>query len=136
MVLNEIAIRQGRYAPGKLISPKSEVLFWTPVTKDKQGNQTAELPLENVAEIRFTKPAASSNFHVVIRGALGADGVGDEWTVVVPTERMGILYMPVGFTTEQSIMGAVYRLPQPRNARLLADQISGMPGLTFTVQLL
>jgi hypothetical protein len=136
MMLNEIAIRQGRYAPGKLISPKTEVLFWTPVTKDKQGNQTAELAMENVTEVRFMKPAASPNFHLVARGALGTDGVGDEWTVVVPTERMGILYLPVGFAAEQSIMGAVYRLVQPRNMRLLVDQMAGMPGLNFTLQCL
>jgi len=33
-------------------------------------------------------------------------------------------------------MGAVYRLARPRNLRLLADQIAGMPGINLTVQLL
>ncbi len=134
-MLMQISIRQGRYAPGQLISPKTEALFWTPVSKDKQGNETGELVCDDVVEVRFTKPAASSNFHVVIRGKL-ENGVGDEWTVVLPAERTGILFLPQGFTAEQSIMGAVYRLPSPRRIRLLADQIAGMPGINFTVQLL
>lgn len=131
----EISIRQGQYAPGRLISPKTEVLFWTPVAKDKQGNQTGELECPSVVEIRFTKPAASANFHIVVRGQL-QDGIGDEWTIVLPSERTGLLYLPVGFATEQSIMGAVYRLPSPHNIRILLDQIVGMPGLNLTVQLL
>lgn len=132
----EITIRQGRYAPGRLVPPRTEVAFWTPVSKDAAGNMTAELSCPQVSEIRFTKPAASSNFHLVIRGALDAEGVGDEWTIVIPTERMGILYAPVGFAAEQSLMGAVYRLSQPRDLRILLDQLAGMPGLNFTAQLL
>lgn len=134
-MLMDISIRQGRYAPGKLVSPKTEVLYWTPVTRDKEGNQTGELVCPRVVEIRFAKPAASQNFHVTVRGQL-EDGIGDEWTIVLPAERTGILYLPAGFTAEQSIMGAVYRLPQARDIRLLADQIAGMPGINLTVQLL
>lgn len=134
-MLMEISIRQGQYAPGRLIPPKTEVLYWTAVAKDKQGNQTGELVCSQVTEIRFTKPAASANFHVVVRGQL-TDGIGDEWTIVLPAERTGILYLPVGFATEQSIMGAVYRLSTPRDIRILADQYVGMPGINFTVQLL
>ncbi len=134
-MLNDITIRQGQYSPGRLISPKTEVLFWTPVAKDQQGNQTAELVCPGAVELRFTKPAASPNFHIVVRGKL-EDGVGDEWTIVLPSERMGILYVPQGFTAEQSIMGAVYRLPEPRDIRILADQIAGMPGLNLTVQVI
>jgi hypothetical protein len=134
-MLMDISIRQGRYAPGQLVSPKTEVLFWTPVTRDNQGNQTGELVCPKVVEIRFTRPAASPNFHVVVRGQLEG-GIGDEWTIVLPTERTGILYLPVGFAVEQSIMGAVYRLPAPRDVRILADQIAGMPGINFTIQLL
>lgn len=136
MMFSEITVRQGRYAPGKLIVPRTEVVFWQPVSKDKQGSQTAELTMEQVAEVRFMKPAGTANFHVVVRGALDADGAGDEWTMVIPTERMGLLSMPVGFATEQSIMGAVYRLPQPRAVRVLLDQVAGMPGLNFTLQLI
>ena len=131
----EISIRQGKYAPGRLIPPKTEVLYWTTVAKDQQGNQTGELVCPRVVELRFTKPAASPNFHVVVRGELN-EGIGDEWTIVLPAERTGILYLPVGFSTEQSIMGAVYKLPTPRDIRILADQYAGMPGINFTVQLL
>lgn len=131
----DITIRQGKYAVGRLLAPKTEVVFWTPVTRDAQGNGTAELNCQQVAEVRFLKPAASPNFHLTIRSVL-TDGVGDEWTIVVPSDRLGMLYLPPGFGTEQSIMGAVYRLPVARDIRILADQMSGMPGLTFTVQLL
>lgn len=134
-MLMEISIRQGQYAPGRLISPRTELLYWTPVSKDKQGNQTGELVCPKVVEIRFTKPAASANFHVVVRGEIDG-GIGDEWTIVLPTERTGLLYLPVGFSVEQSIMGAVYKLPSPRDIRILADQYAGMPGINFTVQLL
>lgn len=134
-MLMEISIRQGQYAPGRLISPKTEVLFWTPVTRDNQGNQTGEVLCPKVTEIRFNKPAASGNFHVVVRGELEG-GIGDEWTIVLPHERTGILYIPVGFSVEQSIMGAVYRTTTPRDVRILADQIAGMPGINLTVQLL
>lgn len=134
-MLMEISIRQGHYAPGRLISPRTEVLFWTPVTKDNHGNQTGELLCDQVVEVRFTKPAASASFHLTLRGAL-QDGVGDEWTVVVPGERTGVIYLPPGFSAEQSILGAVYKLSAPRNVRLLADQVIGMPGINFTLQLL
>jgi hypothetical protein len=136
MMFSEIVIREGRYAPGKLISPKTEVGFWTPVTKDAAGNQTGSLEIADVVEMRFTKPAAAQKFHLVVRGQVGADGVGAEWTIVTPTERMGILYVPQGFNAEQSIMGAVYRLSSPRNMRILLDQMADMPGLNFTLQLL
>ncbi|MFZ5816962.1 MAG: hypothetical protein ACOY93_16990 [Bacillota bacterium] len=135
-MLMEISIRQGKYAPGRLISPRTEVLYWTPVRKDAAGNQTGELVCRNVTELRFTKPAASANFHVVVRGQPGPDGIGEEWTIVLPSERTGLLFVPVGFAAEQSIMGAVYRLPQPRDIRLLADLYAGMPGINLTVQLL
>ena len=134
-MLMDIQIRQGHYAPGKLVPPVSELLYWTPVRKDAQGNETGELECPDVVELRFMKPAASQNFHISVRSAL-QDGLGDEWTVILPTQRTGILYLPAGFTAEQSIMGAVYRLPQPRKIRLLADQIAGMPGINLTVQLL
>lgn len=134
-MLMQISIRQGRYAPGKLISPKTEVLYWTPVSKDRDGNETGELLCPQVVELRFTRPAASPNFHVVVRSRL-EEGIGDEWTIVLPAERTGILALPVGFMAEQSIMGAVYRLPSPRDIRILVDQIVGMPGLNLTVQLL
>lgn len=134
-MLMQISIRQGRYAPGKLISPKTEVLYWTPVAKDKEGNETGELLCPQAVELRFTKPAASPNFHLVVRSKL-EEGIGDEWTIVLPAERTGILALPVGFMAEQSIMGAVYRLPTPRDIRILVDQIVGMPGLNLTVQLL
>lgn len=135
-MLMEIQIRQGTYAPRRLISPKTELVYWTPVTRDQQGNETGEVVCPAVVELRFTKPAASSSFHVVVRSALNADGVGDEWTIVLPSDRTGILYLPEGFTAEQSIMGAVYRLARPRTVRILADQIAGMPGINLTVQLL
>ncbi len=131
----DINIRKSQYAPGQLLPPKAEMLFWTPVVKDAMGNQTAELGCARVLELRFVKPAASPNFHVTLRGEL-AHGVGDEWTIVVPSDRMGILSLPAGFAAEQSIMGAVYRLAQPRDVRVLLDQMAGMPGLNFTVQLL
>lgn len=134
-MLMDVQIRQGRYAPGQLVSPLSEVLFWTPVRRDAKGNETGELECPEVTEVRFMKPAASQNFHITVRGKL-VDGVGDEWTVILPAQRTGILFVPQGFTAEQSIMGAVYRLPQPRNIRLLADQIEGMPGINLTIQLL
>lgn len=134
-MLMDISIREGVYAPGRLVSPKTEVLYWTPVTQDKAGNQTGELVCQKVVEMRFTKPAASPNFHIVIRGEL-ENGIGTEWTVVLPTERMGLLYFPVGFMAEQSIMGAVYKLPSARDVRILADQYAGMPGINFTIQLL
>lgn len=134
-MLMEISIRQGHYAPGRLISPKTEVLYWTPVSRDDQGNQTGELECPDVLELRFTKPAASQNFHIVLRGAL-KEGVGQEWTIVLPADRTGLLYLPVGFAVEQSIMGAVYKLPKPQRVRVLADQIAGMPGINLTVQLL
>jgi hypothetical protein len=133
--MNDIVVRQGRYAPGRLVSPKTEVVFWTPVRRDAAGNQTVELNCPGVTEVRFAKPAASQNFHIVLRTALGADGVGDEWTIVVPTERMGVLFVPQGFTAEQSVMGAVYRIGPGRDVRVLADQMAGMPGLNFTLQL-
>lgn len=131
----DIVIRQGKYAPGRLLAPQTEVLFWTPVNRDAQGNSTAELTCPQATEIRFLKPSASPNFHLTIRSSL-VDGVGDEWTIVVPSDRLGILYLPPGFSAEQSIMGAVYRLPQGRDVRILADQLAGMPGLNFTVQML
>lgn|GEM_PF-5438896 len=134
-MLMQLSIRLGRYAPGHLVSPKTEALFWTPVARDKQGNETGELVCNDAVELRFTRPAASANFHIAIRSQL-VDGVGDEWTVVLPADRMGILFIPQGFTAEQSIMGAVYRLNEPRQIRLLADQIAGMPGINFTIQLL
>lgn len=131
----DINVRQSKYAPGRLVPPTSELVFWTPVLKDGQGNQTAELNCPRVSEVRFVKPAASSNFHVTVRSQL-SDGIGDEWTIVVPSDRMGLLALPVGFAAEQSIMGAVYRLAQPRDIRILADQLAGMPSLNFTLQLL
>lgn len=131
----DITVRQGKYAPGRLVAPQTEVVFWTPVTRDAQGNATAELTCPQVTEIRFLKPAGSPNFHLTIRSAL-IEGVGDEWTAVVPADRMGILYLPPGFAAEQSLMGAVYRLPAGRDIRILADQLAGMPGLNFTVQML
>lgn len=134
-MLMEITIQQGRYAPGRLIRPKTEVCYWTPVLRDSQGNQTGELLCPQAVELRFTKPAASPNFHVVIRGAL-TEGEGDEWSILLPGERTGILSLPEGFTVEQSVMGAVYRLSRPCDLRLLADQIAGMPGINLTVQLL
>lgn len=136
MMFSEIVVREGRYAPGRLVSPKTEVGFWSPVTKDSAGNQTASLEMADVVELRFTKPAAAQKFHLVVRGQVGADGVGAEVTIVVPTERMGLLIVPQGFSAEQSIMGAVYRLSSPRNMRVLLDQMADMPGLNFTLQLL
>lgn len=131
----DITILQGKYAPGRLLAPQTEVMFWTPVNRDAQGNSTAELTCPQAAEVRFLKPAASPNFHLTVRSSL-VEGVGDEWTIVVPSDRMGILYLPPGFSAEQSIMGAVYRLPAGRQIRILADQMAGMPGLNFTVQML
>ena len=134
-MLMEIMIRQGRYAPGKLVPPKGEVLFWKQEYKDALGNLTASVEAENIVEVRFSKPAASKQFVLNLRGAL-ENGEGDEWNIMVPTERMGILLLPVGFSAEQSIMGAVYRLAQPKNLRILADQMVKMPGINFTVQIL
>lgn len=135
VVLMEIQIREGRYAPGKLISPRTELIPWIQEYKDEQGNLTMSTECANVQEIRFNKPAASTSFQITLRGAL-REGEGTEWTIIVPTARMGMLYLPNGFATEQSIMGAVYRLLEPHTIRVLADERSKMPGLTFTVQLL
>jgi hypothetical protein len=135
-MLMDVTILQGRYAPRQLIPPRSEVVYWTPVTRDKAGSETVELLCPDVTEVRFTKPAGAQKFHVTVRGRLNSEGAGDEWLLAIPAERMGMLYLPQGFTAEQSVMGAVYRLPAARTVRILADQIAGMPGLNFTLQVL
>lgn len=135
MALNDIMIREGRYAPGKLVPPRGEVLFWKREHKDAQGNETASLTCDNVVELRFNKPAATQTFQITIRGAL-VEGEGPEWVILVPAEKLGILFLPQGFTAEQSMMGAVYKLSGARDVRILADQMIGMPGINFTVQLL
>lgn len=135
-MLLEIMIRQGRYSPNKLVSPKAELVEWKLEHRDAQGNLTASVECGGAVEVRFAKPAASQTFNITVRGALNEDDEGQEWTILIPTERMGILHLPPGFSTEQSIMGAVYRLPQPRNLRILGDQMLKMPGLNFTVQIL
>lgn len=134
-MLMEITIIQGRYAPGQLLPPQAEVLYWTPVARDQAGNETGELTCPQAVEIRFVKPAATANFHVTIRSKL-ENGVGTEWQIVLPADRTGLVALPVGFTAEQSVMGAVYRLPEPRDIRILADQYAGMPGINLTAQLL
>lgn len=131
----EIPVRKGRYAPRKLTSPRAESIFLELVSKDAQGNITAMLECPDAAEVRFHKPSGTTNYQITVRGRL-TDGEGDEWVIIVPPDRMGILFVPQGFSADQSVMGAIYRLTEPRNIRILADQMIQMPGLNFTVQLL
>lgn len=133
-MLLEIPVRLGQYAPGRLISPRAEAVQWSLEHKDGQGNLTASLACPRAVEVRFQKPAGSANFLITIRGEL-VEGIGPEWVIIVPSDRMGILFLPQGFSAEQSMMGAVYRLPEPRDLRILADEMMKMPGLNFTVQL-
>lgn len=129
-----IPIRQGRYAPGKLISPKAASIFWKLEHKDGDGNLTASLECPEAVEIRFLRPLGAGGFNISVFSRLDEHGEGDEWVMIIPSDRMGILFVPQGFTAEQSLMGTVYRLPEPRHVRILADQMVQMPGLNFTVQ--
>lgn len=134
-MFSEIPIRFGRYAPGKLVSPKAEPLRWAVQHQDAAGNVTGGLTCPECVELRFAKPGGSTSFQLTLRGRLEA-GEGSEWTIVVPAERMGTVRIPEGFAAEQSMLGAIYRLSQPHHLRVLVDQKLDLPGLTFTVQLL
>lgn len=134
-MFTDVTIRRGIYAPGKLISPRAEPMRWAIEYQDGAGNVTGGLTCPEAVELRFTRPGGSSSFQITVRSRL-ADGEGNEWVIVVPSERLGILYLPEGFTAEQSMLGAVYRLAQPRHLRLLLEQKLHMPALTLQVQLL
>lgn len=135
-MLLEIPVRLGRYAPGKLVSPRAEAVSWILEHQDGQGSVTASLECPEAVELRFHKPPGGGSFHITVRGQLSGGGEGPEWAIIVPSDRMGILFIPQGFTAEQSLMGAVYRLPRPHRLRILADQVLKMPGINFTVQVL
>lgn len=128
-------MRLGRYAPGRLVTPSAEPVAWTPEGRDPHGNPTASILCADAVEVRFSKPPGGSHFQVVVRGKL-LDGVGPEWAITVPAERMGMLSIPQGFAADQSIMGAIYRLPSPRSLRIRAVEPLELPGLTFRVELI
>lgn len=130
----EIPVRSGRYAPGRLTSPRAEPVRWSIEHQDRAGNVTGALVCPDAVELRFARPGGGSSFQITIHGR-AEGGEGTELTVVVPADRLGILRLPAGFAVEQSLMGAVYRLPQPHHIRLLVEQKLDLPALTFTVEL-
>lgn len=130
---SEIPIRLGRYSPSRLVSPRAEPVPWQREWEDGQGNASAFLACPGAVEVRFHKPPGGANFQITIRGGL-VDGEGAEWAIIVPAERMGILSVPPGFSSDQSVMGAIYRLPAPRDLRVQVVQTMEMPGLNFKVQ--
>ncbi|MFO7173536.1 MAG: hypothetical protein DIU70_011350 [Bacillota bacterium] len=130
----DLPIRRSRYAPGRLVSPAGEALVWTPEYQDGQGNAAASLTCDDVVEVRFIRPAGGDRFLLSLRSRL-VDGEGTEWSIAVPGHRFGILSLPVGFAAEQSLMGAVYRLPEPRRVRIRVEQRLELPGLNFLVEL-
>lgn len=134
-MFTDVPIRRGSYAPGKLVSPRAEPMRWSIEYQDGAGNTTGGLTCPDTVELRFAKPGGASSFQISLRGRL-SEGEGTEWVIVVPAERLGILYIPEGFTAEQSMLGAVYRLARPRHARVLLEQKLHLPALNLTLQLL
>ena len=134
-MFTEVPIRRGQYAPNKLVSPRAEAMRWAIEYHDGAGNVTGGLTCPDAVEIRFAKPGGTTSFQISVRGELDG-GEGPEWTVIMPAGRLGILHLPEGFTAEQSMMGAVYRLAAPRHIRLLLEQKLHLPALNLPVQFL
>lgn len=131
--LTGITVRRGRYAPGRLVAPEYEPIPWEPDWGDAHGNGVAHIVCGGAVEVRLQRPAGSDRFQIAVRSRLEA-GEGTEWIVLVPASRLGLLKLPPGFSVEQSVHGAVYRLDAPRTLRLLAVQQLGLPGLNLEVQ--
>lgn len=131
--LTGITARRGRYAPGRLVTPEYEPVAWEPDWGDEAGSGVAHILCPGAVEVRFQRPAGSDRFQIAVRSRLEA-AEGTEWIVLVPASRFGLLKLPAGFSVEQSVHGAVYRLDGPRTLRLLAVQPLGLPALNLEVQ--
>lgn len=132
-MFRDIPVRRSRYAPHKLVSPAAQAVAWVPEGQDLQGNAAASLTCSGVVEVRVLRPVAGDRFQISLRSQL-VDGEGTEWSIAVPAERFGLLYVPPGFAAEHSVLGTVYRLAVPRTVRVRVDQMLHLPGLQFTLQ--